>query len=104
VHKTPARSSSISRNVWCAVISSSFGGCTTRRHGCPGQRCQEALLDSRDHQRFLFRILSPASFLLDCAERWITLHVPPTAQSSERAYSSAGRVRARAFDFVTGYQ
>ena len=46
---------------------------------------------------------SLATFLLDFAQRWITLHVPPTAQCSERAYGSASRVRARAFDFVTGH-
>ena len=41
--------------------------------------------------------------LLDFAKRWITLHVPPTAQSSERAYSSASRGGTRTFDFVTGH-
>ena len=47
---------------------------------------------------------SVARSLLDFAERWITLNVPPTAQCSERAYGSASRVRTRAFDFVTGHK
>jgi hypothetical protein len=38
--------------------------------------------------------------LPDFAERWITLHVPATAQSSERAYGSASRFRARAFGSI----
>jgi hypothetical protein len=53
--------------------------------------------------RFPFRILS-TSFLLDFAERWITLDVPAAAQCSERTYGRASRVRARAFDFVSGHQ
>ena len=52
----------------------------------------------------LMRRGNHGGFLLDLAERWITLHIPAPAQGAERPYRSTSRVRARAFYLVAGNQ